>query len=200
MAVCVAITGGIGSGKSIVSKILRAEGYCVYDCDAEAKRLMDTDMSIKRRLCEEIHPDCVKGGLIDRKLISKVVFSNSSKLERLNNIVHGGVRQHLASWIRQRVDNQIVFVETAILYESGVDKMVDVVWEVKAPIQLRISRVIERNGFSHRQVLERIKSQDAFIPGEIHPDVTEIINDDKCAVLPQIKRLITAISPQYFLD
>ena len=87
----IAITGGIGSGKSVVSTILRKLGYYVYDCDSRAKLLIDSDTDIHQLLCQQIHPDAVHDGIVNRSLISKIVFSDPDALARLNRITHAAV-------------------------------------------------------------------------------------------------------------
>ncbi len=93
----IAITGGIGSGKSVVSRILLALGYPVYDCDSRAKTLMDADSTIKRRLIEEIGEATVVDGIIDRPALSRMVYADAIMLERPNAIVHAAVRADLAA-------------------------------------------------------------------------------------------------------
>lgn len=182
-----AITGGIGSGKTVVSQIISMIGYPVYDCDRRATEIMDADLEIKRQIAQLIHGDCVlDDGRIDRKRLSEIVFSDYDSLQRLNGIVHGAVRRDLALWYEcQR--NRRAFVETAILYQSGIDRMVDDVWEIEAPLDVRVQRVMRRNGFSREQVLARISSQDSFIVNESHPNVRSIINDSVVPLLPQIE-------------
>ena len=80
-----AITGGIGSGKSVVSQILRILGYPVYDCDSRARTIMDSDCGIHRSLCEQIHPQAVTGGIVDRQLISSIVFNDTEALAVCRN-------------------------------------------------------------------------------------------------------------------
>ncbi|MDE6436166.1 MAG: dephospho-CoA kinase, partial [Muribaculaceae bacterium] len=92
----IAITGGIGSGKSVVSRVLRAMGYPVYDCDSQAKAIMDADAEIHRRLCSEIDAAVVTDGVIDRKRLAEIVFNDKAKLAVLNAIVHSAVKAHLA--------------------------------------------------------------------------------------------------------
>lgn len=186
-----AITGGIGSGKSVVSRILAAMGFKVYDCDREAKRLMDVNAAIKTALCHEIHPDCVDSdGRIDRCRLSEIVFRDAAALERLNRIVHAAVRADLSEWCGQNSGQNRLFVETAILYQSGLDAMVDNVWAVEAPLDLRIERVMARNSLSREQVLARITSQDSYIPPTTHPSVISLINDGYYPILPQIEELL----------
>ncbi|MDE6269215.1 MAG: dephospho-CoA kinase [Muribaculaceae bacterium] len=185
-----AITGGIGSGKSVVSRVVVTMGFPVYDCDTRAKMLMDNDRTILDELRERISPDVVdEDGRINRKLLSTIVFSDADKLSVLNEIVHGSVREDLRRWCKEHRDSERLFVETAILYQSGLDRMVDEVWEVNAPRQLRVERVMLRNGCEASEVERRMDSQ-YFVPERVHPDVNVIVNDGVKAVLPQINALL----------
>lgn len=181
----IAISGGIGSGKSVISRIVSLMGYEVYDCDSHAKLLMDTDKDMQERISREINSECVKDGNIDRKRLADIVFNDAESLQHLNSIVHSAVRADLKCWAD--TSSKIKFVETAILYQSELDKMVDVVWEIDAPIDLRVNRVMARNSITREEVLSRIASQDSFIPQYVHPRVTRIINDGILPVLPQIE-------------
>ena len=192
MSKLIAITGGIGSGKSIVSKILIANGYTVYDCDYEAKRIMDIDTNIHSLLTQHIHSEAVKDGIIDRKLIASIVFNDNLKLEKLNSIVHQAVRDDIRKCLNRNTSCNIMFVETAILYQSNIDLMVNEVWTVTAPHDIRIKRVMRRNNCSWEDVDARINAQDNYTPLRVHPRVKEIINDDLIPVLPQVIRLLEA--------
>ena len=188
----IALTGGIGSGKSMVSSILQIMGYVVYDCDSQAKKVMDSSEKIKRGLLDAFGYDCVdKDGLINRKYLGKVVFDNPKALSTLNGIVHPEVRKDLQEWtrIKKEEGNSYVFVETAILKESNLKDMIDLEWNVYAPIGLRIQRVMKRNNLSEVDVRARIKSQSST------DDMTEfsIINDGVTAILPQIERNLKLI-------
>jgi len=185
----VAVTGGIGSGKSVVCRILAASGYEVYDCDSRAKWLMDNSAEIKCGLCRAIHPEVVKGGCIDRQLLSSIVFSDKDKLQALNSIVHGAVLADIALWANAHADAGVMFVETAILYQSGLDRMVDEVWEVTAPEQVRVERVMKRNGMSEADVRARIRSQ-SFVPERRHSRAMRIFNDGRESLLLQIDALL----------
>ncbi len=186
----IAISGGIGCGKTVVSRIVAAMGYPVYDCDSRAARIMDTDAAIKANLAEHVHPECITpAGEIDRKRLSEIVFSDYEALQRLNSIVHEAVRRDLARWYGEQTSPKS-FVETAILYQSGLDKMVDEVWEVEAPLDVRVARVMARNGFGRNEVLARISSQDQFEVVEPHACVRIIVNDSILPVLPRIEEAI----------
>ncbi len=188
----VAISGGIGCGKSVVSAILDRLGYPVYDCDTRAKFLMDSSREILDRLVNEIHESVVVDGRIDRRRLSQLVFSDAGKLARLNSIVHGEVKADLSRWADGHRSDSLLFVETAILYQSGLDKMVDEVWNVVAPKALRIERVMSRNGCTAAEVESRIASQAVEVESP-HGTVHEIVNDGFTPLLPRVEALIGRI-------
>ena len=186
----IAISGGIGSGKSIVCRVLKALGYTVYDCDSEAKAIMDADASIKSMIAERIAPRAINpDGSINRPVLAAEVFASPHKLQALNSAVHGAVRADIARRAAE-CPAGIMFVETAILYPSGLDSMVDTVWEVTAPTPLRVRRVMKRNAFTENQVLDRIAVQDSYNPEHPHPSVHRLTNDDTTPLLPQIEALL----------
>lgn len=190
----IAVCGSIGSGKSVVCRCLRVMGYQVYDTDSEARKIMDEDADIHSQLIARIHPLAVKDGQVDRKLIAGIVFENPARLAALNEIVHHYVREHLNAW-RTSNDkdalNGLLFVETALLYESGLDRMVDEVWEVTARSDVRVERVMARNGMSREDVLARIEAQNTAVPAERkHPRTYGIDNNPGNAVLPVIELLL----------
>ena len=187
MAELIAITGGIGCGKSIVSLILKEMGYEVYDCDWKAKYLMDNSPTIKDCLKSTFGNDIIIDGTINRVKLANIVFNNKEKLVKLNNIVHSSVKEDLISWKLENSHNKLLFVETAILYQSGLDKVVDEVWEVNAPIEIRIERVMKRNNISRQDVLSRIESQKHEILTQADYIIT---NDDKVAILPQLVTIL----------
>ena len=186
----IAITGGIGAGKSVVSAILRVAGYQVYDCDSRAKQLMNTSPAIKQSLTLRFGQSTYKSdGTIDRTKLSATIFNDSESLSFVNSVVHPVVKNDIDKWKKGMTDDKPVFIETAILKESRLDTMVDAVWNVVAPLELRVARVIKRNNATREQVLERIGNQTT----ELHcpKPVVNIINDGVTALLPQV---ITALS------
>lgn len=189
------MSGGIGSGKSIVCKILRSMGYPCYDCDSHARSIMEGDMEIKRSIAAALGEDTLKAdGTLDRNRISQIVFGDRNYLYKLNSIVHGAVRDDLHRWCLELChDHKILFVETAILYESGLDRMVEAVWQVTAPAELRVQRVMSRNGLSADAVKARIKAQEAAVPA-VHPPTYPIVNDGKTGLLPQVLSLLAEAS------
>ena len=191
MKIIIALTGGIGSGKSIVSAMLRTMGYPVYDCDSKAKMVMDNPDDIKRELMHVFGHDAISvGGVINRQYLGNVAFNDATKLEQLNAIVHPAVRCDLQQWIDyNNVDR--LFVETAILRSSGLGDIVGREWNVQAPLELRVNRVMKRNGMSREAVLARIQAQAYEM--QTGQDTTVIINDGILAVLPQILGALSKI-------
>jgi len=190
----VAVTGGIGSGKSVVCRILRESGFDVYDCDMRARVIMDSSPQIKDALRTCISPLAVDAdGNIDRKQIAGIVFSDKIKLQALNSIVHQCVRDDFERWISGRQDRP-VFVETAILYESGLDRLADEIWNVICPdMQMRVNRVRLRDAATIEQVMKRIAAQRAeeqALATECRVPVYELVNDGSRSLLLQIDSLL----------
>lgn len=186
----IAITGGIGCGKSVVSNILRALKYPVYDCDSEAKRLMNDSNYIKSEISKKISCEAIAlDGSINRPVLAKIVFNDNKLLSQLNMIVHSAVKEDIINWTKQHQTQHTLFVETAILYQSGINLFVDEVWEIQAPIDLRINRVILRNNTTAEDVQSRINSQQYNIE-KLHDNTKYIVNDNIKPILPQILNLI----------
>lgn len=184
----VAISGGIGSGKSVVSDVLRVMGFPVYDCDAMAKSLMDNSPEIKAKL-KEVFGDCVvQDGIIDRKQLAGLVFGNGAALEQLNGIVHPAVVNDVLMWYSAQ-ESSLSFVETAILKESGLVDVVDAVLAVCADKETRISRVERRNGLTRKAVLDRMTMQNDGVVFKGLP-VYSIDNNGDMAIIPQIDSLL----------
>lgn len=184
----IAVVGGIGSGKSVVCRILSTMGYDVYDCDSRAKQIMDFSDDIKSRIASEISGAVITtDGQIDRRLLASLVFADNQLLTALNSIVHTAVIKDLMAW---KTGRDIAFVETAILYQSGLDRYVDEVWNVDAPMDIRVSRVCQRNGLTENEVMGRIVAQDNYISKQRHARVVEIVNDGFTPLLPRIEQLI----------
>ena len=153
------ITGGIGSGKSYISSLLREQmDVPVYDCDAEAKRLIDEE--IRRKLISLVGEHVYKDGVLQKNALASYLFANQQHAQKVNAIVHPVVRDDFCKWVKQQVA-EIVAMESAILYESGFDKVVDKVLFVNAPKELRIQRALLRDNSTRQQVEARIKIQDS---------------------------------------
>ena len=183
----IAITGGRGSGKSVVARVLGCMGYEIYDCDSQARQIMEESEDIKLAIGAEVCREAITASGIDRRILAQKVFSDTQALEALNRIVHRHVRDHFKEWSSSRT---ICFVETAILHSSGMDTLVDEIWEVTAPKEIRIERVIARNNLSIPEIEKRMeaqKAEEATIPAL----KKRVINNDGAqAILPQIEALL----------
>ncbi|MEG1643439.1 MAG: dephospho-CoA kinase [Bacteroidales bacterium] len=183
----IAITGGIGSGKSVVSKIMLASGYPVYDSDSRAKELTDLIPAIKEKLTALIGMDAYKNGLLNRKLLSGYIFASAQNREVVDSIIHPEVKSDFIRW-RSVQKSDIIFMESAILFESGFDNLADEIWCVTAPLELRIERIVKRNGIMPVEAKKRISAQ---MDDETRNRLSEyiIVNDGNVAMLPQLKKI-----------
>lgn len=189
----IAVTGGIGAGKSVVSAILRHAGYSVYDCDTRAKELMNHSDNIIDALVERFGADVYdQAGCLNRNRLASIIFNDADALNFVNSVVHPVVRDDIIKWCSLQPQSP-VFIETAILNESGLEAMVDGVWNVTAPLEVRIERVIKRNNASREEVLRRVNSQSANYTSNDLP-VVEIVNDGKLPVLPQLMKQLILFS------
>lgn len=154
----ICISGGIGSGKSILSRIMRLRGYGVYDCDREAKRLMDDDKDLHREMNIFFGETVTyESGNINRELIAGHIFSDRAKRTWLNEKVHRMVKDDYQVWGSIRREN--IFVETAIPVESGLIRKAAALWLVTAEETVRLERVKHRNRLSEQAVVERMNAQ-----------------------------------------
>lgn len=154
----VGVTGGIGSGKSVVCNMLRERGVAVYNCDIRAKELMSADEVIAKQLVDHFGPETFVDGELNRAYLAERVFGNAEELAALNAIVHPRVIEDFEQWA-QRQQGEYVVIESAILFESGIDSKVDVTVAVMAPESLRLERTMQRDGVSREQVEERMRNQ-----------------------------------------
>lgn len=154
----VGITGGIGSGKSSVCSLLAAYGVPVYDSDAEAKRLMEQSVDLREALCEAFGEECYSVQGLNRAYLASKVFGDAEQLQRLNSIVHPAVRADFAVWAESQRAPYVV-LESAILFESGFNNVVDTTLAVLAPLEERIRRTMERDNTDRESVMRRIGHQ-----------------------------------------
>jgi dephospho-CoA kinase len=170
------ITGGIGSGKSYVCKLLAQRGIEVYDCDAAAKRLIRTSPRLRQQLKALI-------GSLDKAAISRFLLASEENQQAVNAIVHPAVFQDFE-------ESGMMWMESAILFESGADKLVDRVVVVTAPEEIRIERVMQRDGITREKALQWIARQWPQEQVKARADF-EIVNDGHADLNSQIERLLT---------
>ncbi|MBR4849692.1 MAG: dephospho-CoA kinase [Alistipes sp.] len=154
----VAICGGIGSGKSTVCRMFAERGIALYDSDSRAKALMNESKELQSKLIAEFGEECYEGGELNRPYLASKVFSSEEQLAKLNAIVHPAVKEDFLRWAKEQ-EGDFCILESAILFESGFDALVDKKVAVLAPQPLRVMRAMERDGASREQIEARIKAQ-----------------------------------------
>lgn len=154
----VGITGGIGSGKSTVCRLFARRGVAVYDSDAAAKRLMTEDAELRARIAERFGAGAYADGVLNRSYLAGKVFSDPAALADLNALVHPAVMRDFAAWA-ERQEGSYVILESAILFEAGLEDSVDRTVAVLAPTELRIERTCRRDGCDPAAVRRRIAAQ-----------------------------------------
>lgn len=154
----VGLTGGIGSGKSTIAQMFKDLGVPVYDSDLEAKRLMSTSDELRGKIRGLLGDGAYEGNLLNRVYIAEKVFKDPKLLEQLNGIVHPAVRNHFLDW-SLKYDEPYVIQETALIFENQSQDQYDYIVLVTAPFDLRLQRVMERDGATQKQVMERMKNQ-----------------------------------------
>ncbi|MBR2291005.1 MAG: dephospho-CoA kinase [Prevotella sp.] len=195
----IGITGGIGTGKSYVCRRLEARGFEVYDCDTAAKRLIRTSPEIRRQLTALIGPGTysevsgerreVSEYTLNKKKVAEFLLASEENARAIDAIVHPAV-------FRDFEESGLEWMESAILYESGAYRLVDKAIVVSAPLEIRIQRVMQRDGISREKVLEwmgRQLPQDAV---RARADF-EIINDGKEDIDKQLNKILRKCKKQF---
>lgn len=154
----IGITGGIGSGKSIIAQILKRLGYPVYIADTEASRLIDEDPHIRLELTKLYGEDIYQGPALNRARLAGIIFQDREALQKVNQIVHPRVVEDFHCWCHHQI-SPWVFFESAILYEAKIDRFFDIIICVTAPEEVRIGRVSARDHTTAEKVRERILNQ-----------------------------------------
>ncbi len=154
----IGITGGIGSGKSTVCRLLEQYGAVVYDSDAEAKRLMNSDETMRKHLIEVFGEECYDAEGLNRTYLAGRVFGDKEELQRLNSIVHPAVKADFRRWAEEQTAPYVI-LESAILFDAGFESEVDTTLAVLAPMPERVRRAMERDGVDREAVMNRISNQ-----------------------------------------
>ena len=154
----VAVCGGIGSGKSTVCRMFAERGVALYDSDSRAKALMNESEELRKALVAEFGEESYTDGALNRSYLASRVFGSEEQLEKLNSIVHPAVKADFLRWAEEQ-EGDFCILESAILFESGFDAVVDKTVAVLAPLPLRIERAMARDGASREQIEARVKAQ-----------------------------------------
>lgn len=184
----IGITGGIGSGKTMVSTLLTVMGIPVYIADEQSKKLSDTSMVIRQALIALYGPEIYTPKGLNRPLLASHIFQSAEERMKVNRIIHPEVNRHFLQWVEQQ-KGPYCAIESAILFESGFDQLVDHSLMVYAPLPLRIERACRRDNSSPEEIEKRIQSQ---LSDEIKKERASfvVLNDNIQPLIPQIQEII----------
>ena len=154
----IGLTGGIGSGKTMVAEYIKSLGIPVYIADDEARELMASDKIIDA-VSSAFGKEIINKNKLNREKLAQLVFNNPEKLHKLNSIIHPEVKKHFDAWVESHKDSPFVFKEAAILFESGSYKYCDAIITITCPLETRLKRVMERDKTDRESVFKRIQNQ-----------------------------------------
>lgn len=190
MAIKIGLTGGIGCGKSVVSRLLGIMGVPVYNADNEAKRITSGNNEIRQQLIHLLGEDVFVNGELNKTLLATYLFSDPEHAKIVNGIIHPKVKDDFISWASKHDDYPVIAIESAILIEAGFSDAVDKIVMVYAPLELRLERLALRDSTSSKeQILKRIQSQ---MDDEEKRSLAHfvVVNDEEMPVIPQIIELM----------
>ena len=184
----IGVTGGIGAGKSLVCKIFETLSYPVYYADARARQLIHENEELKKRIIDLLGPESYDSeGNYNRSWVGEKVFNDKQKLEALNHLVHPAVYEDMAYWFAAQTSPYALY-EAALIIEGNTQHKFDALICVTAPQELRIERVMKRNGLDREAVVERMNNQTSDNEKRKHCHF-EIINDEQHFLIPQVLKI-----------
>ena len=191
MATMIGLTGGIGSGKSVVAKVFATLGIPVFNADDEAKRIMQTSPEIKTKLIEQFGLEIYNENGLDKEKLASIVFNDPFQLQLLNAIVHPVTIQAAKDWAAKQTTPYVI-KEAALIFESGTADGLFKVIGVTAPLSLRTHRVMQRDGITKDQVDARMRNQ---ISDTIKMRLCDYVieNNNQQMVIPQVLEIDKAI-------
>ena len=183
----IGLTGGIGSGKTTVAQIFNVLGIPVYSSDDSAKRLMNEDEDLKKKIIHSFGKEAYRDGKLNRKYLADVAFSDQQKTELLNSLVHPATIKDATAWMEKQ-NAPYVIKEAALIFESGSNQFLDFVIGVKSPLSLRIERIMKRNNVTAEEVALRMNLQ-MDEDEKLNRCDFIIINDEKEMLILQVLSL-----------
>jgi dephospho-CoA kinase len=187
----IGITGGIGSGKSVVGQILEAMHFPVYYSDQQSKVLVETDLEIREELIKLLGTEVYLDGKLNRPFLTQQLFSNDDLRLKINQIIHPKVREAFTIWVNKQSSN-LVFNEAAILFETGAYQSMDYNILVTAPLELKIERVLKRDNITINEIQERISKQWSDEDKIPLADFV-IVNDEVKPLLKQVEAILKKV-------
>lgn len=189
--ICIGITGGIGSGKSVVAAIFSSMGIPCYLADDAAKSLYEKDAELRQTMKLAFGEHIFKNEILDRAALAQIVFNNPDKLQQLNQLVHPAIGRDFQAW-KSSQNTPIIAFESALLFQSEMGLDFDKSIAVTAPEDIRIARVCRRNNTSPEEVKSRMQHQ---WPQEKIAEKANfvLVNDNRQAILPQVLNILNQL-------
>ena len=186
----IGITGSIGAGKSTVAGIFKVLGVPVFDADATAKNILNSDPILREQIIAAFGSETYKNGLLDRKYLATLVFNNPDQLAKLNALVHPATIKAADTWAKHWEEQGSAYIvkEAALLFEAGTNVGLDYIIGVTAPEDLRITRVMARDHVTREEVLKRMQHQLDDTKKMERCDIV-IDNNEKALLIPQVLTL-----------
>lgn len=186
------ITGGIGSGKTTVTNIFSLLDIPVYIADIESKKLTETSPVIQEKLTALLGKELYNDGKLNKTLLASHIFSDKEKLNQVNKIIHPEVKKDFEAWLSSNKDKEIAVMESAIMFESGFDKLADKTIMVYSALEDRIERSMKRDNRPKEEILNRINSQ---MPDEEKKELSDfvIVNNNEHSLIKQVLSLLKMI-------
>jgi len=190
----IGVTGGIGSGKTTVCKVFEVLNVQVYYSDLRAKEIMVTNPNLKEKLVVTFGNNTFdSNGYLNSEYLASIVFPDLLKLKTLNTIVHPFVLDDFSSWCTGHSKEKYVILESAIIFESGIETLLDHVVIVDAPLEIRLKRIVDRDKFNREEVVQRINAQ-MPIQEKKNKSKLIILNDGKKSLIDQVLSLHAVFS------
>jgi dephospho-CoA kinase len=187
----VGVTGGIGAGKSMVCQLLEVMDIPVFYADVVGKQVLDEE-PVRTKVLERFNVAVDSEGKVPRQQLADIVFSSKKALADLNALIHPTVRERFGIWCKEHTESPIVAQEAAVLIESGGYRAMDHLVVVTAPEEVRLARVMTRDGIAAERVNARIKEQMGENERLAYAD-SIIVNDGKTMLIPQVLQLVAAL-------
>lgn len=190
----VGLTGGMGTGKTSILNLFKKKNINCFNSDFIAKNLMDNDL--KEEIKTLFGSDIYEKGKLNRKKISKIVFNDIKKLNKLNSIVHPAVRKNFRDFIKNNKKDKFIVYETALLFETGFNRECDIIILIISPFKKRIERIMKRDGLLKSEIIRRIDHQ---LPDKKKVDLSDYIieNDNWKNTLIEFENVFKKLNLSY---
>ena len=190
----VGLTGGMGTGKTSILNLFKKKNINCFNSDFIAKNLMDNDL--KEEIKTLFGSDIYEKGKLNRKKISKIVFNDIKKLNKLNSIVHPAVRKNFRDFIKKNETDKFIVYETALLFETGFNRECDTIILIISPFEKRIERIMKRDGLLKSEIIRRIDHQ---LPDKKKVDLSDYIieNDNWKNTLIEFENVFKKLNLSY---